>query len=188
MSIISIRGKAMGDRNKAAAWNETRSLNLTVNNKEFHLEVGGGAHQVNTSHTLLQTIRDTLGLTGTKKGCDQGSCGGCTVIMDGKAVLSCMVLTVECDGRHITTIEGLQDSNTGRLDPLQEAFVNTTAFQCGFCTPGMIMTSRALLNKNPNPTPAEVKEALSGNFCRCISHYHIIDAVIKAAGREGGNG
>lgn len=178
----------MREKIEAAAWYETRRVNLTVNNKSFSLEVGREPHQVNTSHTLLHTLRDTLRLTGTKKGCDQGSCGGCTVIMDGKAVLSCMVLTVECDGRHITTIEGLQDSETGRLDPLQEAFANTTAFQCGFCTPGMIMTSRALLNKKPNPTHAEIKEALAGNFCRCISHYHVIEAVTKAAGREGGNG
>ena len=103
--------------------------------------------------------------------------------MDDKAVLSCMVLTVECDGRRIMTIEGLQDVQTGRLDPLQKSFADTTAFQCGFCTPGIIMTSRALLKKNPHPAIIEIKEALSGNFCRCISHYHVIDAVARAAER-----
>lgn len=171
----------MGEKSERAGWHETRSVNLTVNDKIFRLEVGKQPHQVKPSHTLLHTLRETIGLTGTKKGCDQGACGGCTVIMDGKAVLSCMILTVECHGKRVTTIEGLQDRDTGRLDPLQEAFANNTAYQCGFCTPGMIMTSRALLNENPNPTTEEIKEALSGNFCRCISHYHVIDAVSDAA-------
>lgn len=174
----------MGEKIEAEGWHETRIVNLTVNGKSFRLEVGMQPHQVDHSHTLLHTIRETLGLTGTKKGCDQGACGGCTVIMEGKAVLSCMTLTLECDGKSITTVEGLQDSDTGRLDPLQEAFANSTAFQCGFCTPGMIMTSRALLNQNPNPTKAEIKEALSGNYCRCISHYHVIEAVSRAAGKR----
>jgi aerobic carbon-monoxide dehydrogenase small subunit len=169
---------------EAAAWYETRYVNITINDKPFHLEAGRGPHQVDPSHTLLHTLRETLGLTGTKKGCDEGACGACTVIMDDKAVLSCMVLTVECDGRRIMTIEGLKDVQTGRLDPLQKTFADTTAFQCGFCTPGIIMTSRALLKKNPHPTTIEIKEALSGNFCRCISHYHVIDAVAKAAERD----
>ena len=103
--------------------------------------------------------------------------------MDGKAVLSCMTLTVECEGREITTIEGLSDPKTGSLDPLQQAFIDHTAFQCGFCTPGMIISSKALLNEKPRPTEDEVKEALSGNFCRCISHYQVIEAVMDAAGR-----
>jgi aerobic carbon-monoxide dehydrogenase small subunit len=175
---------SMVEEIETADWYETRSVNLTVNGTAILLEVGTQPHQISPSHTLLHTLRETLGLTGAKKGCDQGACGGCTVIMDGKAVLSCMVLTVECDGKRVTTIEGLQDSDTGRLDPLQEAFVETTAFQCGFYTPGMIMTSRALLNRKPNPTTEEIKEALSGNFCRCISHYHVLDAVAKAAGKE----
>ena len=107
------------------------------------------------------------------------------VILDGNAVLSCMTLTVECDGKHITTIEGLQEESTGRLDPLQQAFVDSTAFQCGFCTPGIIMTAKAFLNERPHPTREEIKEALSGNYCRCISHYHVIDAVSEAVkGRD----
>jgi carbon-monoxide dehydrogenase small subunit len=100
--------------------------------------------------------------------------------MDGKAVLSCKLLTVECDGKSITTIEGLRNPETGGLDPLQQAFIDHTAFQCGYCTPGMIMTAKALLNENPSPTESEVKEALSGNFCRCISHYQVIDAVMSS--------
>jgi carbon-monoxide dehydrogenase small subunit len=104
--------------------------------------------------------------------------------MDGKAVLSCMTLTVECDGREITTIEGLGDTKTGTLDPLQQAFIDHTAFQCGFCTPGTILSAKALLNENPSPTGEEIKEALSGNFCRCIAQYQVIEAVTAAA-KEG---
>ncbi len=152
-------------------------VHITVNGEIFELDFGRGSGQVQPSHTLIHTIRETLGLTGTKISCGQGACGACTVIMDGKAVLSCQILTVECDGKTITTIEGLRDRNAGALDPLQQAFIDHTAFQCGFCTPGMIMTARALLNENPHPTEDEIKEALSGNFCRCISHYHVLRAV-----------
>jgi len=157
---------------------------LTVNGKPIELEVGMGPHQVDPAHTLAHTLRETLGLTGTKVSCDHGACGCCTVLMDSKAVLSCMTLTVECDGKHITTIEGLGDPKTGKMDPLQQAFIDYTAFQCGFCTPGTIMSAKALLHENPFPTEEEVKESLSGNFCRCISHYHVVKAVM-AASKEG---
>jgi carbon-monoxide dehydrogenase small subunit len=103
------------------------------------------------------------------------------VIIDGKAMLACMTLTVECHGKKITTIEGLGDPTAGRLDPLQQAFIDYTAFQCGFCTPGMIMSAKALLDVNPSPTKEDVNEALSGHFCRCISHYHVAEAVIAAS-------
>ena len=103
----------------------------------------------------------------------------------GEPILSCMVLTIECHGKQITTIEGLQDQKTGKMDPLQQAFIDHTAFQCGFCTPGMIMSSKALLNENPRPTEEEVKEALSGNFCRCISHYQVVEAVMDVSGKAG---
>jgi carbon-monoxide dehydrogenase small subunit len=99
------------------------------------------------------------------------------VIMDGRAVLSCMLLTVECDGKNVQTIEGLADPKTGELDPLQQSFIDHTAFQCGYCTPGILMTTKALLNENPAPTRSQLQEALSGNYCRCIAHYHILDAV-----------
>ncbi len=155
------------------------TINLTVNGQIYTLEVDGRAGGVEPFDTLSHTLRETLGLKGTKISCDNGACGACTVIMDGKAVLSCKVLTVECDGKRITTIEGLKNPETGELDPLQQAFVDHTAFQCGFCTPGMIMTSKALLNENPHPTEEEVKEALSGNFCRCVSHYHVVRAVMS---------
>jgi carbon-monoxide dehydrogenase small subunit len=169
----------MNDKRPNEAWHETESVRLTVNGTPHHLAVGNAPHQVAPSHTLLHTLRETLGLPGTKTGCDQGACGGCTVILDGQAALACMTLTVECDGKQVTTIEGLQDEQTGRLDPLQQAFADRTAFQCGFCTPGIIMTSKAFLAENPSPSRKDVKEALSGNYCRCISHYHVIDAVME---------
>jgi aerobic-type carbon monoxide dehydrogenase small subunit (CoxS/CutS family) len=158
-------------------------INLMVNRQPYQLEIGKGVGKVAPSDTLSFTLRETLGLTGTKVSCDGGACGGCTVLMDGKAVLSCMILTVECEGKGITTIEGLRDPKTGDLDPLQQSFIDHTAFQCGFCTPGMIMSAKALLNENPSPTEEEVKEALSGNFCRCISHYHVVRAVMAASGK-----
>jgi len=158
-----------------------RKIKLFVNGHLHELEVGNGPNQIKPSHTLAHTLRETLGLTGTKVSCDHGACGCCTVLMDGKAVLSCMMLTVECDGKKITTIEGLKDPKTDALDPLQQAFIDSTAFQCGFCTPGIIMSAKALLNKNSLPTEEEVKEALSGNFCRCITHYQVIRTVMSAS-------
>jgi aerobic carbon-monoxide dehydrogenase small subunit len=163
---------------------ENQTINLTVNGEKHELEVGSQPYKVAPNHTLAHTLRETLGLTGTKVGCDRGGCGACTVIMDDKPVQSCMLLTVECDGKNITTIEGLQDPNSGKLDPLQQAFIDNTAFQCGFCTPGIIMTSKALLDKNPSPSETDVKQALAGNFCRCGSHYLVVKAVMDASGRK----
>jgi aerobic carbon-monoxide dehydrogenase small subunit len=160
---------------------ERESIMLTVNGQVQELDIGDRMGEIEPFHTLSHTLRETLSLTGTKLSCDEGACGACTVIMDGKAVLSCKLLTIECDGKSITTIEGLRNPETGELDPLQQAFIDHTAFQCGFCTPGMIMTAKALLNENPHPTEDDVKEALSGNFCRCISHYQVIDAVMSVA-------
>ncbi len=159
-------------------------VTITVNGVPHELEMGHKPHQTAPSDTLAHTLRKTLGLTGTKVGCDQGACGSCTVLMDGEPVLSCMTLTVECNGRHITTIEGLQDPKTGKPDALQQAFIDHTAFQCGFCTPGIILASRALLDRSPSPDERAVKEALSGHYCRCISHYHVVDAVLDAAEKE----
>ncbi|MBW2599719.1 MAG: (2Fe-2S)-binding protein [Deltaproteobacteria bacterium] len=161
------------------------TLTLTVNGETHSFILGEGPNEVSPSHTLAQTLREKLGLTGTKISCDRGACGSCTVLLDGKAVLSCMLLTVECEGKEITTIEGLSNPKTGTLDPLQQSFIDHTAFQCGFCTPGIIMSTKALLNTNPSPTVDEVKEALSGNFCRCISHYHVLDAVMAVVKKEG---
>ena len=158
-----------------------KTIHLTINGQEYDLDIGAKTGQIDPAHTLIFTLRETLGLTGTKASCGQGACGACTVIMDAKAVLSCRILTIECDGKSITTIEGLRDPKTGAIDPLQQAFIDFTAFQCGFCTPGMIMTSKALLNENPHPSEEEIKEALSGNFCRCVSHYQVLKAVLSVA-------
>jgi len=162
----------------------TSRVGFTVNGQYHQFSVGTEPHEIAPTDTLSWTLRETLGLTGTKVSCDQGACGCCTVIMDGRAVLSCKILTVECDGKAITTIEGLKDPKTGALDPLQQSFIDHTAFQCGYCTPGMIMTAKAFLNENPHPTQDEIKEALSGNFCRCISHYQVVKAVMSAAEKE----
>ena len=157
-------------------------INLEVNGKPYELMIG---KDILSSDTLAETLRNNLGLLGTKISCDRGACGACTVILNGKAVLSCMKLTVECDGMSLTTIEGLEDPKTGQLDPLQQSFIDHTAFQCGFCTPGIIMTVKALLNNKPKPTEDEIKLALSGNFCRCIAHYEVLKAVTAVI--EGGN-
>jgi carbon-monoxide dehydrogenase small subunit len=162
---------------------EKEFIKLTVNGEAHMLRIGNGHGEVEPVHTLAHTLRETLNLTGTKIGCDNGACGACTIIMDGKAVLSCLMLTVECDGKSITTIEGLADPITGTLDPIQQSFVDHTAFQCGYCTPGIIMSTKALLQKNQSPTEQEVKESLSGHYCRCISHYHVIEAVMDAVER-----
>jgi len=134
--------------------------------------------------TLLDVLRNEIGLMGTKKGCDKGECGACTVIMNGEAILSCLVLAIQCQGKNILTIEGL--AQDGKLDSLQDAFVKYGAIQCGFCTPGMIMASRALLNKIPHPSEEEIKRGLSGNLCRCTGYTKIIAAVQKASTTEEG--
>jgi len=161
------------------------TIHLTVNEKFYELNIGSKPYQVAPSHTLSHTLRETLGLIGTKVSCDNGACGACTVLIGGKTILSCMTLTVECHKKEVTTIEGLKDSKTGQLDPIQQSFIDETAFQCGFCTPGIIMSTKALLNENPSPDEKEIKEALSGNFCRCISHYQVLDAVQAVSKKEG---
>lgn len=160
-------------------------ITLTVNGLEYEFSIGSRFGQIPPSETLSQTLRKRLNLTGSKESCSEGACGCCTVIMDDDAVTSCMLLTIDCDGKKIITIEGLYDEETGQLDPLQQAFLDYYAFQCGYCTPGIIMTSKALLNKNPHPSEAEITDALSGNYCRCISQYHVIDAVKHVARKVG---
>ena len=129
--------------------------------------------------TLLDFLRDQLGLTGTKKGCEQGECGACTVMLDGLPVNSCCTLAVECNGREVTTIEGL--ARGGELTPLQKQFIEKWALQCGYCTPGMIMSATALLNHNPHPTELEIREAIEGNLCRCTGYAKIVEAIQAAA-------
>jgi carbon-monoxide dehydrogenase small subunit len=149
--------------------------------KQIKLEVNGFEYYalIKPHWTLLDVLRDEIGLIGTKKGCGRGECGACAVIMNGEAILSCLVLAIQCQGKGILTIEGL--AQDGKLDPLQDAFVKYGAIQCGFCTPGMIMASRALLNKTPHPSEEEIKRGLSGNLCRCTGYTKIIAAVQKAS-------
>jgi aerobic-type carbon monoxide dehydrogenase small subunit (CoxS/CutS family) len=152
-------------------------LSLTVNGIDYILEVNAG-------EMLLDVIRDHLNLTGTKTGCDSGACGACTVLMDGMAVKSCLVLALQAEGRKILTIEGL--AQDGALHPLQEAFIEKWAIQCGYCTPGMILTSKSLLDENPNPSEDDIRMYLSGNICRCTGYQKIIDAVASVRPLQGG--
>ncbi len=139
--------------------------------------------EIDHRRTLLEVLRENFGLLGTHKGCDEGQCGACTVMVDDRAVNSCLVLAASVQGKEITTIEGLEQG--GKLHPIQEEFVNAGAIQCGFCTPGMVLTAKAFLDKNPNPTDNDIRSALCGNLCRCTGYYQIIEAVSKAAERMG---
>ena len=152
--------------------------------QEMTFNVNGERHtvQVDIRRTLLEVLRETLGLTGTKEMCNKGDCGGCTVIMDGRPVLSCLTLAVEAQGKKIITIEGL--ANGYELHPIQQAFVEHGAIQCGYCTPGFIMSAKALLDKNPHPTEDEIKEGIANNICRCTGYVQIVEAIQAAT--EGG--
>jgi carbon-monoxide dehydrogenase small subunit len=149
-----------------------RIVKLTVNNELFEVAI-------NLNRTLLEVLREELSLTGTKESCGQGACGSCTVLLDGLPVRSCLLLAVEAEGRKITTIEGLSQGE--KLHPVQEAFIEHHAIQCGFCSPGMILTATALLEDNPKPTEDEIRHALSGNICRCTGYAKIIGAVKSLA-------
>jgi carbon-monoxide dehydrogenase small subunit len=154
----------------------THTIILTVNGATEQLDVPSNL-------TLLQLLREKLGLTGTKNGCEAGECGACTVLIDGEPVNSCMMLAVEADGHEILTVEGLAPQ--GELSPLQQAFIEHNAIQCGFCTPGMLITAHSLLQRNPQPSEQDIKEALVGNLCRCTGYVRIIDAIQDAAARGG---
>jgi carbon-monoxide dehydrogenase small subunit len=149
--------------------------------KQIKVTVNGVLYELNVQpwETLLDVIREHLGLTGTKEGCGLGECGACTIVMDGKTVNSCLVLAVEADNKVITTIEGL--ANGDELHPIQEAFIKCGGLQCGFCTPGMIMSTKALLENNPSPDEEEIRKAIAGNFCRCTGYTKIIESIKVAA-------
>jgi len=156
---------------------------IQVNKLTVELTINGEKRKVETtpSTRLLDLIRDDLRLTGTKEGCGKGECGACTVIMNGELVASCLVLAPQADGVTITTIEGI--GNEKKLHPIQRAFIETGAVQCGFCTPGMILAAKKLLEENPHPTEEEIKRGISGNLCRCTGYQKIIDAIKLAANR-----
>jgi aerobic-type carbon monoxide dehydrogenase small subunit (CoxS/CutS family) len=165
---------ALAAQRPAASTPQARTrIRLTINGVAQRIEV-------EDRWTLVEVLRDHLGLTGTKIGCDRGECGACTVLLDGSAVYSCSQLAVWVDGRTVDTIEGL--ARGGRLDPLQQAFVDHNAPQCGFCTSGQLMAAKALLARNPRPTAPETRAALAGNLCRCSNYNAIVEAVLAAAG------
>ena len=149
--------------------------------KTIHLHVNGDPYELSVAPnlTLLDVLREDLSLTGTKKGCDAGSCGACTVIMDGEPILSCLTLAIRCHNKKITTIEGMADN--GRLHPLQESAIEQNAVQCGYCTPGWLLSAKVLLDNNPSPTAKEVKEGIAGNLCRCTGYKKIEQAILAAA-------
>lgn len=149
-----------------------RALKLTVNDEDYEV-------LADTHRTLLEVLRDSLGLTGSKEGCGLGACGACTVLLDGKANLACLTLAFSAQGKQITTIEGL--AVNGKLHPIQDAAVRYGAIQCGFCTPGWIMSAKALLDEKPKPTELEVKTAIAGNLCRCTGYVKIIESIIAAS-------
>lgn len=152
--------------------NMKQKIRLIVNKQEYELLIG-------PNKTLLDVLRDDLGLTGTKKGCDSGDCGTCTVLLEGIPILSCMTLACEVEGKKIQTIEGI--AKGGELHPVQKAFVECGAIQCGFCTPGMVLSAVAFLKSNPNPNTNEIKKAISGNLCRCTGYIKIIEAIHQVA-------
>lgn len=154
---------------------EKTNITLIVNGKEHKLKV-------EPDERLLDTLRDRLHLSGVKEGCSIGECGACTVILDKKAINSCMVYTFQINGSEVLTVEGLETN--GKLDPIQEAFIDYQAVQCGFCTPGMLMSARALLNENPNPDRDEIKTAIEGNLCRCTGYQQIIEAIISTTNKD----
>ncbi|MCU0580536.1 MAG: (2Fe-2S)-binding protein [Desulfobacterota bacterium] len=152
------------------------AIELRINGERYEL-------LVSPNNTLLEVLREKLGLMGTKRGCDLGACGACTVLLDGEAVLSCLLLAVDAVGKEVTTIEGL--SETGELHPLQQAFVERGALQCGFCTPGMILTAEAVLREDPQPTEESIKKKMAGNLCRCTGYKKVIDAMLSVPAPSG---
>lgn len=154
-----------------------------VRSRVIELTVNGERHEiaVKPRNTLVEVLREKIGLTGTKHGCEQGACGVCTVLLDGRPVLGCLTLAVECHGKTVRTVEGLAQGD--RLSPIQQAFLDQGAVQCGYCTAGMLMSATALLERNPKPSLAEIKKALEGNICRCTGYNAIVAAILQASGQ-----
>ena len=169
--MLDVTKRGVASKTKSS----TRLISLCVNG-EWH-EVA-----VKPRNVLVEVIRDTIGLTGTKASCESGTCGACTVLVDGRPVLGCITLAIDCDGKQIETVESLADGE--KLSKLQEAFLDHGAVQCGFCTPGMLMSATALLRRNPKPTREDINKALEGNLCRCTGYNGIVDALLHASGQS----
>ena len=172
MHLAEVNSQQIGDEQERVSPLKRVSITFTLNDKTVSVAV-------DAKEILIDTLRESFGLTGTKKACGTGDCGACTVILDGKAVRSCILLTAMVAGKNVLTIEGLGDEE--HIHPIQQAFVDAGAVQCGYCTPGMILTAKALLDENPKPSAEEIKEALSGNLCRCTGYTKIVEAIEKAA-------
>ena len=151
--------------------------------QRMHFNINGEMYEedIDVRRTLLEVLRESFGLMGTKRACNEGECGVCTVLIDGKSVASCLVLAVEAQGKAIETVEGV--SQEDQLHPLQQAFIDHGAFQCGFCTPGVLMVAKGLLNENPNPNEVEVRTAIAGNLCRCSGYNKYVEAILDAANK-----
>lgn len=175
-----MRGTMRGDGRESPQATRTDSARTD----SVRLQVNGEIHELHVEprRTLLDALRDDLGLTGAKPGCRMGNCGACTVLLDGEAVYSCLLLAVECAGKAITTIEGL--AHDDELDPIQQAFIEHDALQCGFCTPGQVLALKSLLTRNPHPTEDEIEQAMSGNLCRCGAYVKIREAARALAGQS----
>jgi len=172
--MLDVTKSGAGTAARTGGKSRSRLISLCVNG-EWH-EVA-----VKPRHTLVEVIREMIGLTGTKASCESGTCGACTVLLDGRPITSCITLAVECDGRQIQTVEGLAEGE--KLSAIQEAFLDQGALQCGFCTPGMLMSATALLRDNPKPTREEINKALEDNLCRCTGYNAIVEAVLQASGQ-----
>ena len=175
--LAPLHGQTIATKKGRVPVYERKTIALTVNGKKTEVAV-------EANETLLDVLRDKLDLTGAKRVCDRGECGGCTVLLDGEPVYACMFLAIRADGRTVRTVEGLAKGDT--LSPVQEAFIEKDGYQCGFCTPGFLMTTTAFLEKNPTPSTGEIKQALSGNLCRCGNYAKIYDAVGTAAKKPKG--
>lgn len=175
--LAPLHGQTIATKKGRVPVYERKTIVLAVNGRKIETAVAA-------NETLLEVLRDRLDLTGAKRVCDRGECGGCTVLLDGEPVYACMVLAIRADGRAVRTVEGLAEGDT--LSPVQEAYIEKDGYQCGFCTPGFLMTTTAFLEKNPSPSRDEIKQALSGNLCRCGNYAKIYDAVDAAAKKRKG--
>jgi carbon-monoxide dehydrogenase small subunit len=185
-----IKSKSPGKEKRIKAkMLKAKMITVATTQKIIHLVVNGQDRkiEVRPNELLADVLRERLGLTGTKIGCEAGECGACTVLIEGKPTLSCLTLAMECEGKTILTIEGIEDAAAGALHPLQKAFVKNYGVQCGFCTPAMILTAKALLEKNPDPTEHEIREAINGVICRCTGYMQIIESISAAAKAMKGN-